>query len=295
MTTEVEQAVEQPVDVTEDHSQLGNDADFEAGFAEARGDEPPAQPETPPEETNEPEAEAEPEPQPEPKPDPIAELTQKLAALEARNADLERGIRQQNDKVFGKIGEVVREMQNIKSSNGGVELTEDDLAEMFSDFPELRRDTLKALNLFAKKQGSPAKKQEEPSAPISQAFDPAEVERIAAERAAEAAEAVRKQLAVERLEDQHPDWKNVITTPQWNEWLSKQPQETQEQAANSWDVRFISKLLGEHKASLIKRDTKQKRLEAAVTPQGVAIDGPPATTEADEFAAGFNAIAKRRI
>lgn len=288
MTTEVEQAVEQPVEGNEDHSQNVSDADFDAGFAAARGEEPPVATEEPPEENNEPEPEPEPEPQPEPEPDPVALLKEEIA-------NLKNQLQHQNDKVFGKLGEAFRELQNLKQSKpAGVELTEEDLADAFADYPELRRDTLKALNALAKKQGVPVK-QEEPAAPMSQAFDPAEVERIAAQRASEAAEAVRKQMALERLEDQHPDWKNVIQTKQWNDWISKQPPEVQEQAANSWDVRFVTKLLSDHKASLTRKETSKKRLESAVTPQGVATDGPPATTEADEFMAGFKSVASRRL
>ena len=287
MTTEVEQAVEQPVEGNEDHSQIVNDADFEAGFAAARGEEPPVATEQPPEETNEPEPEPEPEPQPEPEPDPVALLKEEIA-------NLKNQLQHNNDKVFGKLGEAFRELQNLKQAKpAGVELTEDDLADAFADYPELRRDTLKALNVLAKKQGVSVK--EEPAAPMSQAFDPAEVERIAAQRASEAAEAVRKQMALERLEDQHPDWKNVIQTKQWNDWITRQPPEVQEQAANSWDVRFVAKLLSDHKASLTRKETSKKRLESAVTPQGVATDGPPATTEADEFMAGFKSVASRRL
>lgn len=287
MTTEVEQAVEQPVEGNEDRSVV-SDADFEAGFAAARGEEPPVATEEPPEENNEPEPEPEPEPQPEPEPDPVALLKEEIA-------NLKNQLQHQNDKVFGKLGEAFRELQNLKQSKpAGVELTEEDLADAFADYPELRRDTLKALNALAKKQGVPVK-QEEPAAPMSQAFDPADVERIAAQRASEAAEAVRKQMALERLEDQHPDWKNVIQTKQWNDWISKQPPEVQEQAANSWDVRFVTKLLSDHKASLTRKETSKKRLESAVTPQGVATDGPPATTEADEFMAGFKSVASRRL
>ncbi len=284
MTTEVEQAVEQTVEVNEDHS--SSDSDFEAGFAAARGEEPPVATEEPPVEV-EPAPEPEPEPQPEPEPDPVALLKEEIA-------NLKNQLQHNNDKVFGKIGEAFRELQTLKQAKpAGVELTEADLADAFEDYPEMRRDFLKAMNAANKKRG--VTQPEEPAAPMSQAFDPAEVERIAALRANEAAEAVRKQMALERLEDQHADWKDVVKDQKWGQWISKQPPEVQEQAANSWDVRFVTKLLSDYKASLTRKETSKKRLESAVTPQGVATDGPPATTEEERFNAGFSRVNQRRF
>lgn len=289
MTTEVEQAVEQPVEGNEDHSVV-SDADFEAGFAAARGEEPPVATEEPPEENNEPEPEPEPEPQPEPEPEPDP-----VQMLKEEINNLKNQLQHQNDKVFGKLGEAFRELQNLKQSRQGGEITEEDIQDLYSDYPELRGESLKLANIVAKKLLGVSAKPQEPAAPMSQAFDPAEVERIAAQRASEAAEAVRKQMALERLEDQHADWKEVIKDQKWGQWISKQPPEIQEQAANSWDVRFVTKLLSDYKASLTRKETSKKRLESAVTPQGVATDGPPATTEADEFMAGFKSVASRRL
>lgn len=271
MTTEVEQAVEQPVEVDV------NDG-FEAGFAEARGEEPPVSIETPPEEPADDDP-PDPEPQPEPEPDPVALLNEKIASLENQ-------FKHQSDKAFGKIGEAFRELQAMKQSRSSdIEISDEDLADAFSEYPELRKDQLKAFQLLAKKLSS---------APVRQEPQPQSVEVPRVEEASVRFDERRK-TALEALAYIHPDAEQVKTSSAFVEWVSKQPPEIVRQASTSLDVGFAAKMISAFKASIAKKETKQKRLEAAVTPQGVHLDGPPATTEEDDLLAGFASVMKRRL
>lgn len=98
------------------------------------------------------------------------------------------------------------------------------------------------------------------------------------------------------LTTQHPDWKDLVGTPDFRLWLETKPEADRQKIATSEDATFLSPQFAAFKAwkerAGAARAAKEKRLESATTPKGTPTPSsaaPVVDTDA-AFAAGFRAV-----
>lgn len=281
MTT---QEVQDPeVEVQDQAQQPDDDAAFAAGFAEARGDEPPAEAERPAEE---PVAEPEEEPEaPEPEEDTVQETFAGLTQQQLMEG-LARAVKAEEEdrRIYGKIGELQRHINSLQQANSGqpVELSKEDFADLAEDFPDLAEKIAKGLS----------GKLRAVAAPQGPAID---LEAIEA-RLSETEERLSRKYEAKLLTMQHPDWRETADSPEFSVWKGTLPQDVQAALDTSWDAQYLSAAISKFKTwrDQAKQTQQQRsaRLESAVTPQGLPVKGP-AISDDDAFSAGFNAVRKR--
>lgn len=269
-----------------------DDADLDAGFAGDVGKPtpdgatatgtPPADP------APEPAPEATPEPEPA---DPVALLKQQIADLEAKH-------RKDWDKAYGKVGNLETMLRQLQSQGSDIEVTEDIVADLMSDFPELGAAQLKSFQKFAEKlKGSKAA----PVQPATAAApDAAQIEALVQEQVnTRLRTSAREELAVE-----HEDWETVVGLPDeggrlpdtdYRKWLAAQPKDYQDRINNSWNPRMLAKSITTFKETkkaappAVKPSApspRQERLKAAVVPRGSAGTAPEPSDQ-DDFEAGY--------
>lgn len=293
-----------------------NEAAFDEGFnGEPTGETPPADAEKPAktdaEEGNKPEgdtAQASAKKPESSEPEYVqitkAQLEQLMGLstqIESVRADAQKNL----DKAFGKVGGLERILNDLRSATPAgitVEVSDDIVADIREEFPELGEKTLSAFKKFAAKlKGTGAQ-----AAP----FDTGQVVSLVDERA--------RQLQRDILSIKHEDWETIVGLPdaegkvpdtEYRRWLAKQPQEVRDRLANSWDARAIAKSIDQFKADAKKANdeaaeaaraaaakatakpapsARKRALEAAASPRGEG-GRPAAPTEEDEFQAGFDA------
>lgn len=220
--------------------------------------------------------------------------------IEQIRADSQKKI----DTAFGKVGGLERRLQEMQSATPAgyaIEVTDDIVADLVEEFPELGAKTLGAFKKFAAKlKGTGAQ---------SASFDPNAVAPLITESA--------RSLQRDILSIKHEDWETVVGLPdaagvvpdtEYRKWLAQQPAEAQAKLSGSWDAREIAKSIDSFKAAakaateraakeaadkaaalVAKPSARQRTLAAAANaPRGEG-GHPAAPTEDDEFNAGFNA------
>lgn len=295
MTTEATEPQVEQVQEQHQETAVSDDAAFAAGFAQARGEEPPAaeleeqQTDTPTEETQQ----AAPEPQA-----VLAGLTEdqlkallaKAGEVDAVKADFEQRVRQ----AFGKIGEVNSEVkalvQRMEQGRGnGVKLNADSLKRMHGEFPEMAEMLAQDLSdAFAGQGGGQV--------------DPAAIDKIVTERLSAKEAEIERKIEKRFLKRAHPTWEQDVVSDDFRLWKDNVlPKDQAALLDNSWDSDFVGEKLTEWKAWKVKtaearevkertKEVKQNRLAAAVAPQGAASGGPPTINEDDAFMRGFKAV-----
>ena len=256
--------------------------EFNAGFDETPTQDAPA-PQPEPEQT------AEPEQQPVPE---YAQITrdeyESLRAQASQVDQLKRGI----DTSFGKIGgieRVLRELQERTPKGVSVDITDDIVADMREEYPELAGTTLNAFKKFAEKLtglgggSTPQFDESAINALIERRVNPAlgQVDEMVSQ-------AVEKRL----LSKVHKDWPEVVASQEFKAWAGKQPAEFTTELYGSWDADFIGDALTKYKESRKRSEaqiqSRQKRIEAAATPRSAGGHAPVSNSELDEFNAGFS-------
>jgi hypothetical protein len=247
-----------------------DEAAFEAAFAETRGDEPPI------EATPEPEPEPEPQAEPEPEPEPIVVAGLTEAQVKARFAELE-DLKAQLRQVHGRFGELNGKLVQMQQPNAPREISADTFEDLQADFPELAAGIAKGLSKISMGGSTQAPVD---LAPLEQKFSQ-EIERI------------QKQSEIKLLTLKHRDWQTIRNSDDFKVWEGTLPEEERETLENSWDALYLSDQFDRFKdwrdkAQVVKQ-TKQKRLEAATTPRGVA-STPNTINDDDAFSSGFKGI-----
>lgn len=252
----------------QDFEGSGSNADFDAGF----NDE--AHPTATPDATaNEPPAEAAPAAPPK-----YRQITeQEFEELRQRAAAIEATRQQDRDATFGKIGGLERQLQALARAGVG-EVSRDDFAELADEFPDLAELTVKGLNrALAKVAGAaPA-----PAAPVD-------------ERVQAALQPHLQRIERRALMQMHPDLPAIEASPEFGAWLGAQKPEVLHRLQTDIDSAFVGEAITAFKASRkpaaanTTAATRKSRLEAAVTPRGSGTNAP-ASTDEDQFIAGFNA------
>lgn len=205
----------------------------------------------------------------------------------AELADFKRGTRAEFDKLGGKYGEINRAMQQRPA---GVRFSPEALADIEAEYPDLG---VKLKALFAE------------GAPAAAAPAPDDIERRVQERLRPELERINQQLASQQIDlgmkVYHKDWRQVVSDPGFERWRQSLPAAEAQQTLESDDVEFAAgqidkfkahrQALASQAAANAARTARQqngaKRLEAAITPQGVARTGAPTKTLHDHFRDGF--------
>lgn len=229
------QAEQQPQETAEQ----GQDA-FEAGFAQARGEEPPA----PKSETEEKAEEQQPEEKaPEAKaeePPLIAGLTETqlrdLLAKANRVDTIEQETNTRLRQAFGKLGEINSLVQQLQQTRGNA-VSVKGLKRLSEEFPEMAKMLEEDLNEALTGAGA------------APAFDQSKIDDLVSTRLTEVEDKVTKEMEKRWLSRQHKDWKEQVASADFNLWKDNVlPKEEAAVLDESWDADFVAEKLTEFKA-----------------------------------------------
>lgn len=278
MTTETETPESQQAQLQQ------QEADFSSGYSEARGETPatptPVREESTPEVKDVANIEVAEEPA-----KVLAGLTEaQIKELFDKVPGLETRVNTELSKVYGKFGEVQRNLQNIQQGQSTRKFDAAGLKRMNQEFPEIAQMLAEDLtDIF----GAPVTQEAKPEvieAPVVNVED-----RINA-----AVTQVRETTEKRLLTVLHNDWQTVAQEPGFKQWLGTLPETDQKKYIESDDAIVAADAFTKYKSwkqtsqkSTVK---KKERLEQAITPSGSG--APPPSTLDDEaaFAAGFNSV-----
>lgn len=269
-------------------------AAFEAGFSsESAGDESEHVNETPLDnETPQPEEEVDSQDsQAEPTSPKMLTLDEFNAAIEAIKQESQGTLSHMESKLFGKIGDLNRRLENMKSATSGFSPRAKE--RLSAEFPEL------AEMLFESAQEAPAQQQQQYQAP--QTAEPQTDLQIDVDAVVKHnVEATTQEYEKKLLAKDHPDWVDVAKSSEFAEWRSTLTDADNAILDNSWDASSLSQKFTEFKnwrKSQAERSEKEKlrqeRLSAAITPQGQS-RGMTAADD-DEMSAMEEAFKARRL
>lgn len=278
---------EQVIEATQVQEEAEQLAEMMAGYNKARGDEPPATVE-PTTQVEQPEAhvaddvDLQPEPQAAPELT-ITSLADELKALKAKVAESSNSDPAAVRKLHGEIGNINRTLKALQNPPKGEEAPADDelaaalksAEEAADEYPEVVGPLVKVLKASIARQGQ---------------SKPEDID----ERVTTAVSRIRESDAREALAEEHPDFETVRDTPEYKAWLNSKPPEFQVRFNTTWNPAVVARGLTEFKESLKKREQKQNRLAAAVTPQS-AQQRATSSVLPDEkgFEIGYNRSRKR--
>ena len=192
------------------------------------------------------------------------------------------------DTAFGKVGGLERTLQQLQAATPSgftVDVTDDIVADLAAEFPEVSTRTLAAFKVFASKiKGTgPAAA---PAAIID--FEKEIQTRLVA-------------LQVEALEDAHPTWREITgeqhsNTP-YRQWLAAQPAEYQKKLNSTNSAQVLSRSIEKFEAAAAaataaatkakeEPSTRKQQLAAAAVVRGAG-GRAPTTTDEDQFTVGF--------
>lgn len=285
-------------ELTQEQLDDAMNAEFEKGFHVERGEEVP---EPEPEVAAEPEIEVTPEPAVAPEPEVAA--TPALAGLteEQITTALARVSQQQAtiDKLGGRIGHLIQQIEQLKSTPRTVaerrsfDLKLTRLTENFPELAEILREDLKDMG--PGEAGAPAA--------AGPTFTAEDVDKIVTEKLTAFQHQQERAMEVKVLGSAHPDWEQVIKTPQFAIWRDNVIADGKE-LMESENAAFISRKLTEFKdwakATVVTAPvapapapagaSNRQRLANAVLPRTAAAQPAQSpVTEEDAFMAAFKA------
>lgn len=211
-------------------------------------------------------------------------------ASQAASVQFKDELAKVRDTAFGKVGgleRALKELQQATPKGYEVDITDDIVADLRTEFPEIGDLTLKALKSFAGKLKGTA-----PAAGV----DPAQFgEQVTAEVTTRL-----RAIQAEALDDDYPTWREIVgskdsDTP-YRKWLATQPAEYHQKVISTDSASIIGKSIAKFEAAAKTAaepatpkpapSTRQQRLEAAVVTKGIG-GAAPGPTDEDEFNAGF--------
>lgn len=249
------EAVEQ---VVSPQAQADDDA-FQAGFDTARSG-------------------GEPQPEPEP-PKLIAGFTEdQVKDLLAKAAEVDK-LKEREAKVFGTLGSLKQSIDAIRSQpqapqgSQAVKLN-GALKRLSAEFPEMAAMLSEDLNEALQGSGGA------PGGMDSQALN----DRL---------EHAGKTMELKMLSMAHRNWQRDVMTPEFEQWKGTLPPDELQIVKDSWDAVAVSAALDKFKewksAATQAKQSRQSRLEAAITPRGNK-QPTPVMSEDDAFLAGFKSV-----
>lgn len=224
----------------------------------------------------------------------IAGLTEEqVAAALSRTGALQSTI----DKMAGRLGSLMQQIESLKANppttqvaQQALDLKLEKLSAQFPELANLLREDLSTLQQAQAASPAPAA----PSGLTQEQFDAALNARLAG-----ATEQLTEQMEAKILTIQHPDWLEIIKTPQFALFRDNVlPPGVGQQLMSSSDSTFISAKLTEFKEWRAKSQApapakpaippaRQSRLAQAVIPNGDRSAPKAPQTEEDAFIAGF--------
>ncbi|MEX0385868.1 hypothetical protein [Spiribacter onubensis] len=290
--------------------------DFETAFAQYAGGKASEEPadETPPEAPGEEHADEEAQGhsigrEDETEPEPEDDVSKRLAALEAENEKLKHSEASQRGRLGAyqkQINALQRELQERQNTPQAVpeqdnsaqrqEAAEaagvEDWEALKSDFPEVA----KALDARLESEKSRIEADRQRQAQLEQRL--AELQN-AVQPIQQQAQDQYLRSQMDALSARHPDWREVVSAPEFAEWLNQQPPSLRK-LTESDDAAEAAALMDLYKsqrgapeaAEGNSTDRRQERLASAqsVPRRGAA----PKSGAPDDFEAAFNHYAKRR-
>jgi len=253
-------------------------ASFDAYVSGKDLDEPDSDHPREPEQTvqTEPEQKQEPVASEKPNEEPkFAQITEEqLARLLTYSDDIEAirtGMEQRFGSAFGRIGSISQTLKDLQSGGQAGEpvvVTDEDLAELKSDYPDLTPALAKGITrVMAKVKGG--------GRVVAQNVD-LEAEDFKMAVAKQAEDAAMKIVAKEQLRDladEYPDWEKIIgptgSKTEFRTWLANEPAEYQKKVNTSQRAIVVAKALNrfyEHQINEINRQSaspKEKKKSAA--------------------------------
>jgi hypothetical protein len=223
----------------------------------------------------------EPEQTPEPTQElTVADLSAELKALKEKVAS-SHGDADSVRKLHGEIGNINRTLLEMKAPPPAPVVDTDaaELDALIEEYPDLVGPLVKTLRATQAQLASLQR-------------PPEDIDNRVAEKIA----ALRKEEAAETLAIEHPDYRTLPGTPEYENWLSSKTPEFQERFRTTWNPAVVSRGLTEFKESLKKREEKQERLASAITPKGVSRKvGESTLSDEEAIWAGYNSGPKRQI
>lgn len=279
--------------------------DLEAGFREVSGDEPveKREPVEEPQEEQEPQepepqaSEEEQEPSPEGEPsepeDPIvpglgmpaSQVKQYLESVGQMRSEFDGALR----KAYGKIGELNSTIQKLSKGGGPGRVNEAALKRLKDEYGDDLAEIIPQI--FLPSQEEPAGSEK------ASGFDPDTLRQEFDQRLQQQLTDTTYKVGATLIASFHPDWQKQAASPEFAEWRKTQPLEVQQQMSESRDPSFVVQQLTAFKGWMKTRQAnaanRNRRLEAAVTPDGIetASGREPSANEA--FLAGFREEAGR--
>lgn len=203
---------------------------------------------------------------------------------------------------FGKMGsleQTVRALHERTPTGHTVVLTDDDLAELKEDFPELTSNLIKGLNKALGKVAVGG-------APGPGALTHETVTKLIADAVATAEARVDDTRLSERVTATYPDWMDVINGPvgadgfrhgvgadgkqtAYRQWMAAQSQDVQHMLMTTRDPRAVIQSLDDFtkQSAPAVPSTRSRRLVEAVPPKGSTSGVSTEQTEDDGFREGL--------
>lgn len=213
-----------------------------------------------------------------------SEVKQMLARV-AEVDQLKASIEQANAKVYGKLGEYQRKINELANKPAGLALTKEKLTRLSAEFPDLAE--MLAEDLSALQLASPASD-----------FDPEKVNEIVQQRVGEALQAQQRETEKKLLTMAHRDWRDVIRSDDWKVWRGTLTADAQQILDSSWSAEQLSEQINtfkDWKKSTVEqaeatRQRRSNRLERSATPNGMPASAPTVISEEQALSAGFKKV-----
>jgi hypothetical protein len=213
------------------------------------------------------------------------------------------------DKLGGRIGQLMQQVEQLKtqprtaSEQRSFDLKLEKLNEAFPELAEILREDLKGLGAGA---SAP-----QPTEPQAKTYTAEEVDAMLTNKLQSFQQQQERAFEVKALGAVHPDWEQLVRTPQFALWRDNVIADGKE-LMESENAAFISRKLTEFKdwvkatSSPVHAEptpparqpspvrAAQQRLRQAVLPNSSAPPASQAVTEDDGFAAGFAAERGKR-
>lgn len=213
------------------------------------------------------------------------EQFESLVAKAGQVDELSSKYQQLHDKAFGTIGQLKQEINSLKQTRSSAPVSKEafkEITEYFGDeaLSEALAKDLSGLQLGG---GSPEINDEAINERIEQAVN-------------SRAESLNQEIELKILTLQHPDWKQLKDTPDFQHWRTTLPPEQNNLLSETWDAVTLSSAFTSFKNWNGKKteaeQKKKQRLENAIAPTS---GGSKFDSEAtDYFNQGLNKVLKKQ-
>lgn len=218
----------------------------------------------------------------------LEDLKAQVRELASNNADAAT-VRQ----MHGEIGNINRTLKQLKALEKDDAPAVDDMAaaiqkaeEIASEFPEIAGPLVTAIKALQARLPSPAAATEQ---------DDTQTEAAPAVDPAEAARQVKAKVAIESLDEVHPDRHQIKETREFKDWFAAKPPEYQSKVKTSWNAAVVAQCFTDYKATVAARKRKQERLDAAATPQGLPRSTPSTISDDEAARIGYERARGKRL